>query len=102
MKKMILAVMVTGLIGGFGSAVAGDAAAGKAKYAGCMGCHGATGAGNAAAGYPALAGKDAAFIVEQLKAFKSGARKNPTMNAMAAGLSDADMENIGAHVATMK
>lgn len=47
---------------------------------GCSGCHGSAGQGASA---PALAGKDAAWIVQQLKDFQSGARKNATMNAMA-------------------
>jgi len=33
--------------------------------------------------YPSLAGKDAGWIVKQLKDFQSGARKDATMNAMA-------------------
>ncbi|MGV6825711.1 MAG: c-type cytochrome [bacterium] len=102
MKKLIVIAAVA-LMGSAGSVMAaGDAAAGKAKYATCGGCHGPTGAGNAAAGYPALAGKDAAFIAEQLAAFKSGARDNATMKAMTAALSDADMANLGAYIATFK
>jgi cytochrome c553 len=37
-----------------------------------------------------------------MKAFKDKSRKDPTMNAMAAPLSDADMANIAAHYAGMK
>ena len=47
---------------------------------GCVGCHGVAGAGASA---PALAGKDATYLVQQLKDFQSGARSNPTMQAMA-------------------
>lgn len=102
MKKFVIAATAAALMGFAASAVAGDAAAGKAKYGTCSGCHGANGAGLAAAGYPALTGKDAATIAEALHAFKSGARQNPTMQAMVAGLSDADIDNIAAYVATMK
>jgi len=101
MKKLIV-VAVLALIGSTGSAMAGDAAAGKAKFSTCAGCHGPTGAGNAAAGYPALVGKDAAFVSKQLTDFKSGARVSPVMGAMVAGLNATDIENLAAYVATLK
>ncbi|BAS67333.1 c-type cytochrome [Bathymodiolus septemdierum thioautotrophic gill symbiont] len=57
---------------------------GKGAYAagGCGGCHGATGK-SVVPIYPNLAGQHAAYIVKQLKDFQSGARKDPTMSAMA-------------------
>jgi cytochrome c553 len=79
----------------------GDVAAGKAKFAMCQGCHGANGISTNPAN-PSLAGKDAAFVKEALIAFKSGKRDNPTMKAMTAGLTDADIENLAAFVATLK
>ena len=65
-------------------ALAGDAAAGKAKAASCGGCHGVQGI-SAVPTYPNLAGQKEAYLVKQMKAFKDGTRKDPTMNAMAAG-----------------
>lgn len=50
---------------------------------GCAGCHGANGK-SVISIYPSLAGQHAAYIVKQLKDFQSGARKDPTMSAMAA------------------
>ena len=79
----------------------GDAAAGKAKAASCAGCHGAKGI-SAMPLYPNLAGQKEAYIVKQLKAFKDKSRKDPTMNAMVAPLSDTDMDNIAAYYAGMK
>lgn len=101
MKKTVIAVAALLLAGSFGTAVAGDAAAGKAKFAVCAGCHGPTGAGNEALKYPKLAGRDAAFVKEQLHAYKSGSRDNATMKAMTAGLSDTDIENLAAYIATL-
>ena len=49
---------------------------------GCTICHG-VGGKSAIPSYPTLAGKDAGWIVQQLKDFQSGARKDATMNAMA-------------------
>ncbi|MCB1785587.1 MAG: c-type cytochrome [Chromatiaceae bacterium] len=85
-----------------GAAQAADTAAGRIKFALCAGCHGPTGAGNAEMRYPALAGRDAAFVAAQLRAFKSGTRDNPTMRAMAAGLSDVDIDNLAAYIATLR
>lgn len=102
MKKTVIAVAAVALTGVFGSALAGDAAAGKTKFAICAGCHGPTGAGNEALKYPKISGRDAAFVKDQLHAFKSGARDNATMKAMTAGLNDADIENLAAYVATLK
>lgn len=82
-------------------AVAGDAAAGKAKSATCAGCHGANGI-SAVPTYPNLHGQKEAYLVKQLKAFKDGSRKDPTMGAMAKPLSDADMANLAAYYSSLK
>ncbi len=79
----------------------GDAAAGKAKAASCAGCHGAAGI-SAMPTYPNLAGQKEAYLTKQMKAFKDKSRKDPTMNAMVAPLSDADMANISAYYAGLK
>ena len=79
----------------------GDAAAGKAKAASCNACHGANGI-SAIPTYPNLAGQKEAYLVKQMKAFKDKSRKDPTMNAMAAPLSDTDMANLAAHYAGLK
>lgn len=79
-------------------AIAQDAAAGKTKAAACMACHGADGMATIQ-GYPNLAGQNAAYIVNQLKAFKSGERKggqSVIMAPMAAGLSEQDMADLAA------
>ena len=76
--------------------MAADAAAGKAKAAACVGCHGPDGMSFIPT-YPNLKGQKAAYLVKQLKDFKSGARKDPIMAAQSAALSDADMANIGAY-----
>jgi cytochrome c553 len=79
---------------------AADATAGERKYVLCAGCHGPSGAGNEALKYPSLAGRDATYIGQQLRAFKSGARDNATMKAMTAGLNEEDIDNLAAYIAT--
>ena len=74
----------------------GDAGAGKSVAAACAACHGKAGI-SVNPEWPNLAGQHAGYLVHSLKAFKSGTRKNDTMGAMAAGLSDADMRNVAAY-----
>ncbi len=103
MKRQILATASALILAATANiAIAGgDAAAGKAKAASCAGCHGAKGI-SAVPTYPNLAGQKEAYLVKQLKAFKDKSRKDPTMNAMVAPLSDTDMANIAAYFAKMK
>jgi cytochrome c553 len=102
MKHLLTIFGAIALAAGCANAMASNVAAGKAKYAICAGCHGPTGAGNAALGYPRLSGKDAGFIAEQLRAYKSGKRDNATMKALTAPLNNADIDNLAAYVATLK
>jgi len=102
MKRTLLTLASVAILGLSSTAMAaGDAAAGKAKAASCMGCHGAQGI-SAVPTYPNLAGQKAAYTAKQLKAFKSGARKDPTMNAMSKPLSNADIDNLSAYYASLK
>lgn len=79
---------------------AGNAGEGKKKAATCAACHGGDGV-SLNPMYPSLAGQKDAYIVKQLKAFKAGDRKDPTMSPMAAGLSDADIDNLAAYFASL-
>ena len=102
MKRQILAAVSALTIAASANvAFAADAAAGKTKAASCAGCHGVAGISNVPT-YPNLAGQKAAYTVKQLKAFKDKTRTDPTMNAMAAPLSDADMANIAAYFEGLK
>ncbi len=83
-------------------AAAGNAAAGKAKAAACAACHGADGNGGADPTWPKLAGQDPDYLLKQLQDFKSGARKNPIMNGMAAPLSPQDIKDLAAYFASQK
>ncbi|HVT36922.1 MAG TPA: c-type cytochrome [Nevskiaceae bacterium] len=79
----------------------GDAAAGAAKAATCAACHGPTG-NSSNPEWPKLAGQSSAYLVTQLKNFKSGARKQAVMMGMAGSLSDQDMKDVAAHFASQK
>lgn len=100
--KLFSSVVLTSVLVISSQAMAGDVAAGKSAFAakGCIGCHGAGGVSMVPT-YPSLKGRDEAFVKENLTNFRSGARQNPTMNAMAAGLSDADIENLAAYIGSL-
>jgi cytochrome c553 len=89
-----------GLVAATSTAQAGDAAAGKVKAAECAGCHGADGVSNNLPG-PTLANQNAAYVIDALKAYNSGAREEPMMSA-AAKMSDDDAANLAAHFAELK
>jgi len=80
---------------------AADIAAGKAKAAVCAACHGANGI-SVNPMWPNIAGQKDQYLLKQLKAFKSGERKDPLMSPQAAALSDADMANLAAYFASLK
>jgi cytochrome c553 len=98
-----VAAIVCSLALAMSGSVFADAAAGKSAFAarGCIGCHGAGGV-SVVPTYPSLKGRSAAFVSKNLTDFRSGARKNPTMNAMAAGLSDADIKNLADYIGSLK
>jgi cytochrome c553 len=80
----------------------GDAEAGGFKSAMCGGCHGIEGFRTAypkVFSVPMIGGQSAAYIVLALKAYRAGNRSNQTMAAIAAGLSDQDMEDLAAYYA---
>ena len=103
MKIVQTTVIAASLMFAAAPAIAGDAAAGEAAYnsKGCSGCHGVGGNSQIPAN-PVLTGKGADYIKQALTAFKSGARQNATMNAMAAMLSDADVDNVSAYLGAQK
>jgi len=79
------------------AALGADLAAGKAKAAQvCGACHGPMGEKPTQPDYPILAGQWQDYLERALKDYKSGKRKNPIMNGMAAALSDQDIENVAA------
>lgn len=100
--KFVSTILITFALAVSGTAFA-DAASGQSTYAakGCIGCHGANGK-SVVPTYPSLVGKDAAFVKKNLSDFRSGARQNPTMNAMAAGLNDADINNLADYIGSLK
>jgi len=86
-----------------GAALAGgDPAAGKLKDSMCVGCHGIEGYRTAypsVYNVPKLGGQHAEYMVKALEAYKTGARSHPSMKAIAATLTQQDMEDLAAYYA---
>ena len=77
-----------------------DLAKGEASFgAVCAACHGADG-NSAVTVNPKLAQQHPEYLVKQLQEFKSGKRANAIMMGMSAALSEQDMKNIAAWLAT--
>lgn len=95
MKKALLIASLFSFAFAGQAAVAGDAAAGQTKAATCAACHGPDG-NSPLPNFPKLAGQGEAYMVKQLKEFKAGKRVDATMNAMAAPLSETDMQDLSA------
>lgn len=80
------------------AAQAADPEAGRAKSQTCAACHGADG-NSVNPEWPSLAGQHAAYTATQLHAYQSGARVDPIMIGMTAGLSDQDILDLAAYYA---
>jgi cytochrome c553 len=68
----------------------------------CASCHGTGGHAVDDATVPGLAGMPASYTVDQLKAFKSGARPATVMHQITKGYSDAQIELLAAYFAAQK
>jgi cytochrome c553 len=75
--------------------------AGKAASVACAGCHGNAGVSQIP-GIPSLIGLDPKYLVEAMKAYKDGQRKNDTMKAMLASVNDTAMSNLALFYALQK
>jgi cytochrome c553 len=97
-----LAAYYTGLPRG--TAANGDSslvAKGENLSAYCKACHGMQGV-PAAQVWPVIAGQQAAYLLKQLQAFKSGARMNPQMNTVVKPFGDDEFKALAAYYSQLK
>jgi cytochrome c553 len=80
----------------------GDAQRGQTVASTCLGCHGIEGYRNAYPDYavPRLAGQHAQYLQDALKEYRSDARQYPTMHLQALSLSDQEMADAAAYLAS--
>ncbi len=81
----------------------GDVEAGKELGYTCLGCHGIEGYRNAYPSYrvPKLGGQKAGYLVIALRGYRDGTRTHPTMMAHAASMSDQEIEDVAAYLASI-
>lgn len=90
-------------IAGGMSSSEGSAKAGKAKSELCHGCHGANGMSVDPKTFPNLAGQYAGYIFKQVQDFQLGNRKDDTMSAMAATVTNLkDLKDIATYYSKQK
>ena len=100
MNRSIIVAGMLSLVAGQVSAA--DIEAGKAKATEvCSACHGMDG-NSTSSDFPKLAGQNEDYIRNALRAYQTGARKNPIMVSMAEPLSKQDIENVAAYFARQK
>jgi cytochrome c553 len=87
------------------AATKGDAQRALSKNSMCIGCHGIP---NYRTAYPAvypvpmIGGQSEGYLVNALRAYKSGERSHPTMRGIAGSLSETDMADLAAYYAAGK
>ena len=74
-------------------------------HAMCIGCHGIPGYKTAFPDVyhvPKIAGQQPGYIINALKAYKSGERSHPSMRGIAASLTDEDMKKLADYYGAAK
>src|SRR5690349_17439803 len=85
-------------------APAGNAEAAKSKISMCTGCHGIPGYKTVfpyVYHVPMITGQQQLYLFNALQAYKSGARKHPSMRGIAQSLSEQDMADLAAYYSSV-
>jgi cytochrome c553 len=102
--KLIRALAALGIVAiclGPATAKAADARAGRQKIVVCQACHGLDGLSKNPEA-PNLAGQIEGYMVKVLKEYRSGERRNESMNIVAKDMSDEDMADVSAYYAAIQ
>ncbi|MGZ8229872.1 MAG: c-type cytochrome [Burkholderiales bacterium] len=74
----------------------------EARVQGCVTCHGQSGQGTRNGYFPRIAGKPAAYLYNQLVAFRDGTRRYPPMNYLVAYLPDPYLREMAEHFSKLR
>jgi cytochrome c553 len=86
---------------GSGGAVAQDVEAGRRKAVACQACHGMDGIAKLPDA-PNLAAQPSGYLERELRAYRSGTRRNEVMSIAAKPLSDDDIRDLAAYYAAVR
>ena len=101
MNRYLTAALAVAATFAAGHVTAADIDAGKKKAQEvCAACHNMDGISTIAE-YPKLAGQYPDYLAKALRDYKSGARKNPIMAGMAAGLTQKDIDDVSAYFSSL-
>ena len=101
--KVGVCLLTTGvfLTANAGVGTAGNVKVGRAKAMMCQACHGLDGLSKTPDA-PNIAGQTEPYLVAQLQAYRSGARKNDAMSVVAPSLSDNDIDDLAAYFSAIE
>lgn len=102
-KIVLIAALLVTMTAANPGLAAGDPAAGAELGYSCLGCHGIDGYRNAYPSYrvPKLGGQKAAYLVIAITGYREGKRAHPTMGAQASSLTDQQIEDVAAYLASL-
>ena len=102
MRIVTAATLLVAVLTASPTQAAGDPEAGEAIAYTCLGCHGIEGYRNMYPSFrvPKLGGQQAAYLEIALQGYRDGTRAHPTMVAQASSLSDQDIADVSAYLAT--
>ena len=95
-----LALVAVGLCAGCERPTVPNASAMPRAAAGCAACHGPLGI-SAIDVYPNLAGQKETYLLNQLRAYKSGERSNPMMQSIVIAMDDDTLKSLAAYFASL-
>jgi cytochrome c553 len=98
MSTNLHALLAAALLASASCAAAADLQAGAARAQVCQACHGLDG-NSTVPDYPKLGGQRPDYLAKALRDYKSGARKDAVMGAMAQPLTTQDIDNLAAYYA---
>lgn len=101
--KRVISIVIFSLCS-FSALAKNDIEAGREKSASCVACHGAQGKVSVPM-YPNLAGQNAMYLEQSLKAYKKGERTGGqagVMQAYVTRLTDDDISDLAAYYASLK
>lgn len=102
MRIVLLSILVIGFSTSALAAPKGNAVRGKEKSAVCAACHGPDGNRPLDDTHPRLAGQHQDYLLQALKDYKNGSRKNAVMVGQVATLSEQDMADLATYFSGQK